>query len=287
MLSLLNMKLKQSLAIAYIRTKFKILATRSKRKAAEEAFTLFCTPLIKPIKEIPQLFKEAESLQFESNGLKVQGYRWNHPKKNKVMVLHGFSSAACKFERYIASLLDKGYEVLAFDAPAHGNSEGKTVNVVQYSDMIKKAISLYGPIDSFIAHSFGGLAISLTLEVLPHDEHTKVVFIAPATETTSAVKTAFEILQLHNSKVKEIFNNIIYELGGKPTEWYSIKRAMKNIKAKILWIHDEEDDVTPIADVLKVKEDNHSNIEFIFTKGLGHRKIYRDNTVRNAVINFL
>ncbi|HTC00582.1 MAG TPA: alpha/beta fold hydrolase [Ferruginibacter sp.] len=281
------MKLKQSLAIAYIRTKFKILATMSKRKAAEEAFTLFCTPLIKPITEIPQLFKEAESLQFESNGLKVQGYRWNHPQQKKVMVLHGFSSAACKFERYIASLIDKGYEVLAFDAPAHGNSEGKTVNVVQYSDMIKKAMGLYGPIDSFIAHSFGGLAISLTLEVLPHDEHTKVVFIAPATETTSAVKTAFEILQLHNSKVKEIFNNIIYELGGKPTEWYSIKRAMKNIKAKILWIHDEEDDVTPIADVLKVKEDNYPNIEFIFTKGLGHRKIYRDNAVRNAVVNFL
>jgi pimeloyl-ACP methyl ester carboxylesterase len=287
MLPLLNMKLKQNLAIAYIRTKFKILAIMSKRKAAEEAFTLFCTPLVKPIKEIPQLFKEAESLQFESNGLKVQGYRWNHPQQKKVMVLHGFSSAACKFERYIASLIDKGYEVLAFDAPAHGNSEGKTVNVVQYSDMVKKAMSLYGPIDSFIAHSFGGLAISLTLEVIPHDEHTRVVFIAPATETTSAVKTAFEILQLHNSKVKEIFNNIIYELGGKPTEWYSIKRAMKNIKAKILWIHDEDDDVTPIADALKVKEDNYPNIEFMFTKGLGHRKIYRDNKVRNAVINFL
>lgn len=281
------MKLKQSLAIAYIRTKFKILATISKRKAAEEAFTLFCTPLIKPIKEIPQLFKEAESLQFESNGLKVQGYRWNHPQQKKVMVLHGFSSAACKFERYIASFIDKGYEVLAFDAPAHGNSEGKTVNVVQYSDMVKKAISLYGPIDSFLAHSFGGLAISLTLEVIPHDADTKVVFIAPATETTSAVKTAFEILQLNNSKVKEIFNNIIYELGGKPTEWYSIKRAMKNIKATILWIHDEDDDVTPIADVLKVQEDHYPNIEFIFTKGLGHRKIYRDNAVRAAVINFL
>jgi esterase/lipase len=287
MLPLRIMKLKQSLAIAYIRTKFKILATISKRKAAEEAFTLFCTPLIKPIKEIPQLFKEAESLQFESNGLKVQGYRWNHPQQKRVMVLHGFSSAACKFEKYIVSLIDKGYEVLAFDAPAHGNSEGKTVNVVQYSDMVKKAISLYGPIESFIAHSFGGLAISLTMEVLPHDEETKIVFIAPATETTSAVKTAFEILQLHNSKVKEIFNNIIYELGGKPTEWYSIKRAMKNIKAKILWIHDEDDDVTPIADVLKVKEDQYPNIEFIFTKGLGHRKIYRDNTVRTAVINFL
>ncbi len=138
MLPLRIMELKQSLAIAYIRTKFKILATISTRKTAEEAFKLFCPPLTKPITEIPQLFKDAEKLSFESNGLKIQGYRWNYPQQNKVLVLHGFSSAACKFERYIANLIDKGYEVLAFDAPAHGNSEGKTVNVVQYSDMIKK-----------------------------------------------------------------------------------------------------------------------------------------------------
>ena len=81
-------------------------------------------------------------------------------------------------------LENKGYEVLAFDAPAHGDSEGSTVNAIEYSEMIKKVIELYGPVEAFIAHSFGGIAISLALEQIPHDANTKIVFIAPATETT-------------------------------------------------------------------------------------------------------
>ena len=62
---------------------------------------------------------------------------------------------------------------------------------------------------------------------------------------------------------------------------------MNNIKASVLWIHDENDDITPLDDALKVKEDNHPNVEFMITKGLGHRKIYRDNTVVDAIVKFL
>ncbi|MBI3883767.1 MAG: alpha/beta hydrolase, partial [Sphingobacteriales bacterium] len=167
------------------------------------------------------------------------------------------------------------------------NSEGKTVNVVQYSAMIKKALELYGPVTNFVSHSFGGIAISLVMEEIPHDENTKIVLIAPATETTSAVDKAFEILQLGDSKIRKRFDKIIYKMSGRPTEWFSIRRAMQNIKAKVLWIHDEDDDTTPLTDVLKVKEDNYSNIEFIITKGLGHRKIYKDNTTRNTVTDFI
>ena len=62
---------------------------------------------------------------------------------------------------------------------------------------------------------------------------------------------------------------------------------MENIKATILWIHDEDDDITPLKDALKVKEQNFKNIEFVITKGLGHRKIYRDSNIKNMVVNFL
>jgi hypothetical protein len=65
------------------------------------------------------------------------------------------------------------------------------------------------------------------------------------------------------------------------------KRAMKNIKATVLWIHDESDDITPLADALKVKSENFPNIRFLITQGLGHKKIYRDNDIRNEVIDFL
>ncbi|HTF27758.1 MAG TPA: alpha/beta hydrolase, partial [Flavitalea sp.] len=64
-------------------------------------------------------------------------------------------------------------------------------------------------------------------------------------------------------------------------------RAINNIKAQILWIHDETDKVTPLHDALKVKEDNHANLAFIITTGLGHRRIYRDEKVIKTVIDFL
>jgi hypothetical protein len=45
--------------------------------------------------------------------------------------------------------------------------------------------------------------------------------------------------------------------------------------------------MTPWKDAKKVMDDKHYNIEFIVTKGLGHRRIYRDSNVSKAIIDFL
>jgi len=279
------MKLTQRLAIGYIQTKFKLLSALSKRKAAEKAFVVFGTPFMKSVSKAP--VKNAELIHFHLNQKKMNGYRWNHPQERKVLVLHGFGSAAHKFEDYATLLVAEGFEVLAFDAPAHGNSEGDTTNAIEYSEMIKEVLEKFGPIENFIAHSFGGISLSLALEQVPHTQNTKIVFIAPATETTSAVDGAFKMLKLKNEKVRSEFEKIIFEISGKETAWFSIRRAMQHIKASVLWVHDEDDDITPWADALKVKEDNHPNIQFILTKGLGHRKIYHDESVKKQVISFL
>jgi pimeloyl-ACP methyl ester carboxylesterase len=279
------MKLAQRLAIGYIQTKFKLLTIISKRKAAEKAFVLFSTPFLKSKRPSPT--RNADLLNFKLNGLTVKGYRWNHPKPHKVLILHGFGSAAYKFEQYVAPLTSKGYEVLAFDAPAHGDSEGKTTNAIEYAEMIRMVIGLYGPVQGFLAHSFGGIALSLALENTAHDANTKIVFIAPATETTSAVDGAFAMLKIKNAGVRKEFEDIIVKVSGKETAWFSMRRAMQHINAQVLWIHDEDDDITPLHDALKVKEDNHPNINFVITKGLGHRKIYKDPAIKEEVIAFL
>jgi pimeloyl-ACP methyl ester carboxylesterase len=279
------MKRSQRLKIAFIKTKFKLTGLFSSKKAAQQLFTVFCTPYVKTKRTHAP--KNGELVEFLLNNNKVKGYRWNHPKNKKVLIVHGFSSAAHKFDHYVAPLIEKGYEVLSFDAPAHGSSEGNTLNAVEYSAMVTEIIKQYGPISSFIAHSFGGIALSLALEALPHDENTKLVFIAPATETTTAIEFAFKMFDIDNAGVRKEFENIIYNISGRSTAWFSIRRAVKNINAKILWLHDEEDDTTPLSDALKVKEDNNPNVQFIITKGLGHRKIYHDAAVKKAVIDFL
>ncbi len=264
-----------------------MLSLLSTRKAAAEAFTLFCTPIDKSVIKVPSVFQFAETLQLKQQGCKINGYRWNKGKPVKVLILHGFSSQAYKFQHFVSPLVEKGYEVLAFDAKAHGSSEGKTVNAAEYCELIEIVMKNYGPVNRFIAHSFGGIALSLALEKTVHDENTKVVLIAPATETATAVDTAFAMLKIKNKKVRSAFDEIIYQLSGQPTTWFSIRRAMKNIKASVLWIHDEDDDITPLSDVIKVKDQHFPNIKFIITKGLGHRRIYRDKEIIKQVVDFL
>ena len=77
------MTLRKRLAVKYVRTKFKILSKLSKKKAAEAAFDLFITPQSRLLKALPPVFKKAEKLSFEFDGLKMQGFRWNHPAEKR------------------------------------------------------------------------------------------------------------------------------------------------------------------------------------------------------------
>ncbi len=280
------MKLAQKIAIGYVRARLNMLAVVSPASAAEKALTLFSTPQYKSTAEAPEIFKLSERQVFKLHGKKISGFRWNHPQPKKLLILHGFESSSYKFDHFISRGIKQGYEVLAFDALAHGQSEGKTINLPQYVDMIRKVVELYGPINAFICHSFGGIAASLYLETVQHGPQTKLVLIAPATESVTAMNSFFTFLQLPD-KVRKEFDALVEKRSGHKPAYFSIGRAMKHIRASVLWIHDEDDKITPISDVMKVSSKQYPNIEFVFTRGLGHSRIYRDAEVKKRVFSFL
>ena len=280
------MSLAKRLAVRFIRTRLSLLGKVSKRKAAEKAFEIFTTPPTRVKKELPPIFKKAECLQFSFQELPIYGYRWNHPQEKKVLILHGFESSVVNFDKYIQPLLKKGYEVLAFDAPAHGRSGGKIINAVDYKNFIQHILSHYGPITNFITHSFGGLALSLTLEEVPHDETWKVVFIAPATESERAMQNFFHLVKL-DDEIKNEFRKLVEEANGKPLSWYSVARASENIKAQVLFLQDKLDAQTPFADVEPIMQKGYPNFRFVISEGLGHRRIYKDASTIKTIMEFL
>lgn len=279
------MTLAQTLAIGYLRLQLKALLLFSKKAAARRAFTIFCTPMRKSVKPVATT-AIPENISFELEGHRVAGYRWNHPQQAKVLLLHGFESSAASFSHFVDPLLQKNYEVIAFDAPAHGHSGGRQVTLPMYIETIRKINRLYGSVTMYIAHSFGGLALAHFLETHQHDASTKAVFIAPATETTTAIDFFFQLLRV-NGKLREAFDELIHEKSGEWPSHFSIRRAMKHIRASVLWVHDERDELTPIGDALKIKEDKATNVEFVITKGLGHSRIYRDPDMVQRIIAFL
>jgi alpha-beta hydrolase superfamily lysophospholipase len=106
-------------------------------------------------------------------------------------------------------LLKKGYEVLAFDAPAHGRSSGKRVNAIIFRDFIKFVCQHYGPVQSFIAHSFGGLAVCMALAETQHDENYRIALVAPATETKTAVDHFFQFIKLDDAEVRKSLRKLL------------------------------------------------------------------------------
>jgi pimeloyl-ACP methyl ester carboxylesterase len=274
------------IATAMIRARLNLLAVISPRMAARAALKLFFTPFGRRNIRMPDVFRKAEHLRFRSGGGWVQLYRWNHPAAKKFLILHGFSSCAFKFDAYVMPMVRRGYEVLAIDAPAHGRSEGRRVSLTDYMQAIRDVESGYGPFEAYMAHSFGGLAVSLHLEDKVSDARPRLALVAPATETRRAIDTFFRFMQL-DGRVRARFETLIREKSGREPDYFSISRAAPGMAAEVLWVHDEDDDLTPLDDARPVMEAGLPHIRFHITRGLGHRRIYRDPEVRRAIINFL
>ena len=282
------MKLAQRFLISYYKTKLRTIGLVSPRKAAEAAFELFCTPYGGRVKtKEPAIFQKAEKLSFDFEGKTIRGFRWipEHPNGKKVLIVHGFRSLSYKFEKYIGLLKKEGFEVLAFDAPAHGASDGKLINAYLYKRTLLTIEALYGPVYGIMGHSLGGLAAALAFEELSNTENRKLVLIAPATETIRAIEGFFDIVPV-TEKVKAAFMELISEISGKPVSYYSVSRVVKEIKAPVLWVHDKHDPICTFADVKPLLSLDLPHVQFLITEHLGHSKVYKDSKVSTAIVQF-
>jgi alpha-beta hydrolase superfamily lysophospholipase len=282
------MKLEQRIVLGYYQAKLKVIELISTEKAAEAAFTLFCTPYSKrKTYTIPESFEKAEKLSFQFKGHEIHGFRWKSgvPTGLKVLICHGFDSFSYRFERYIKPLLKEGFEVFAFDAPAHGLSSGKTINALLYKDMIIEINNRYGSMDGIMAHSFGGLAAVLVIEELKGKIPKRLVLIAPATETTRSVGDFCRHLKISKS-VKAELEKILCKIGGNPAAWFSVSRVIQQISTPTLWLQDMKDTITPYDDMKHLKNLKLPHVEFVITDGLGH-SLYRTDSIANKAVEFL
>lgn len=283
----MKLKLTQRIAIGYYKTKIKTISLLSKRKAAEKAFVLFCTPYSgKPKRKAPAIFHNAQKLSIQLDNLTIRGWQWQPEKQNgkNILIVHGFDSCSYKFDKYIKLFLHEGYTVKAFDAPGHGISDGKMCNALMLKNTIVEVEKKYGNITHLMAHSMGGIAAALATEGLTHIE--KLVLIAPATETPRAIDNFYQFVPLGNT-VKEAMIEYIIELAQQPLSYFSVVRSVQQHTTPTLWLHDEGDWICPYEDVLPAQQLHLQHIEFYITKGLGHSKIYRDAKVTKKIIDFM
>lgn len=280
----------ERLYLKYLRTKFKTLGILSPNKAAQIAFDLFCTPYPKYKKtKAPAIFHQGEKLTLQlETGTLIKGFKWQaaQPNGKTILIAHGYASYFYKFEQYIQPLLKEGFNVIGFDAPGHGRSQGKHINVIIYRDALMAIMKAFGPIDHFIGHSLGGLTLSLIAETIDSPETHKFVLIAPATKTTTTFEGFFSLMRF-SQELKTAYNQLVETMAAKPISYFEADRAITHYKGKVLWVHDQEDPVCPFKDLENFKNNQPTNTEFLITNGLGHNKIYKTQAVIDKIVQFL
>ena len=224
--------------LQYLRTKFTTLGMVSPPVAGKLAFDLFCTPYPKYKKrKAPAVFHQAKELNItligdgikETGKTNIHGFEWNPLKPNgqTVLIVHGYASYFYKFEQYIQPLLKQGFRVIGFDAPGHGLSEGKHINIVIYKHAIEHIIKELGPIDHFIGHSLGAITLAMLAETIENPSKHKFVLIAPATKTTSTFERYFNMMRF-SPAIRTAFLDELEKRTKLPITYFEADRAIQN-----------------------------------------------------------
>jgi pimeloyl-ACP methyl ester carboxylesterase len=282
------MKLTEKLALAYLSNKIKLVEKFSISKAADVAFEIFCTPLTKYNRPAPKIFETGTPLQCKFLGHTVKGFKFGQQGNPTILICHGWDSCIYKFDKFIKELVNIGYQVFIFDAVAHGQSHGKTFNVYQYAQFVNFINETYGPMQNFLAHSLGGMAIVLGTFFNKNliNNKTKLVLIAPGGEGRHFFDTYYKMLNV-SAPIQKAMETKVYETCGQKMPWFSTIKHIKKLNNPTLWLHDFKDDACPIIYAQEVADLQKPNITFEFSNGLGHSMIYRDAGRKKIIFDFL
>ena len=221
------------------------------------------------------------------NDLDVAVYIWQDKKTKPqatVLFIHGWNGRGTQVANYIKPLNARGYRVLSFDAPAHGNTPGKRTSVLEFIDVVFALDKHYGPFDATITHSLGGMAITFAMAkglVIK-----RAACICPPKNFQVLTDNFQHILSLPESVMKVLLRRT-YESHGQVTrDAVDTLNNVKNLSCSGLLIHDEDDDEISWHSSEEIAR-AWPNARFIKTRGLGHRRIIHDKEVVRQIIDFI
>lgn len=270
---------------SFIKIIGKILQFISPNLATMGAMRLFETPIDYPTpKREKMMAKSAQhkTLAIPTINKTVHILSYGYSKK-KVLLCHGWAGRSTQLFMVADKLLENGYMVFSFDAPAHAKSSGKKTNMIEYIETIKTIHKEFGPFEAAVGHSFGGMAILNTQAEQPIFK--KLVSIGAADLVSGIIKRFVENLELQPKIATKMQRN--YEKDWKiKVDDFSGSHNAKNISVPALIVHDAKDGDVPVSCAEKIRL-NLQNGRLLITNGLGHTKILRDKTTMNIVATFI
>ncbi len=242
---------------------------------------MFCTP---PTSRVPSTARAvlagAKRSSVVSGGRRVAAWRWGEGPA--VALMHGWGSRAARLAVHVPALLERGFSVVAFDAPAHGESEGTLGSGLQAARALldlARSVPLYGA----IGHSLGAAATLIALDGGLKLE--RAVLISPPSDISSYADRFADVFALTPAAYRAMRQRTEARLDFRWDDFNLVTMASRRSEP-VLLVHDRQDD--------EVTWDNGARLAaawrgatIVSTEGLGHHKIAHDAGVVLRAADFL
>lgn len=222
-------------------------------------------------------------IPFEGGELAVTTWGDNGPT---VLLMHGWGGARAQMTGFVEPLLAAGYRVVAYDQPAHGESDGKMTNVLEIAPTMDLVMQREGKIDAIIAHSFGTLITSYALVKRNFPAPSRLVYLGSFNRLLDSLPRFQVLANLPDEIMHGLRDMITENFGENVLEEIVNENFVKQIHIPALMFHDRADNVTPVEDSRAIAN-AWDEAQYIETNGLGHRGALQSVEVHEQVKQFL
>ncbi len=253
---------------------FNVLANLNPKKLRKDGFQLFCTPLQTKLKPYHHEFlNPARDAVVSIGGNQIQTYKWGAGSRC-VLLVHGWASHTFRWKNYLQPLVESGFTVYALDAPAHGNSSGKIMNLAIYESVIAEFLKTKPAITCIISHSLGCFAVAFYLHQNPASAIQKIVLLATPSNVGEFFNHYAKHLSLSAKALTLIKEQFEMELKHK-LSFFSIVGFGKKLSTDALIIHDKSDRECLYTEAVKLAA-VWKNAKLHLTEGLGHELKHKE-----------
>lgn len=248
--------------------------------ATELALHVFTSPRRheRPERE-HELAASGETLRLDGGRLAAHRFGEGRP----VVLMHGWEGRGLQLGAFVAPLVDRGFSVIAPDAPGHGDSEGARATLRDFADTLHAVQERVGPFAGLVAHSFGGAAATLAMtEGLRADA---AVFVGSPSSMTARVREFLGLVGLPDA-LAPLLEDRVGEVVGRHPRDVEVRTLGAEIETPLLVVHDEEDREVSFACAADYAE-AFADARLLATRGLGHRRILRDPVVVERAAAFV
>jgi len=175
---------------------------------------------------------------------------------------------------------------VAYDQPAHGDSTGKTTNLLEIAPTMDLIAKQEGDFHAIIAHSFGTLITSYALTNLNFPPPERLIYFGAFNQLLDSLPR-FQVLAGLSDEIIAGLRAMIYENFGKEVlDAIVNEKLVPRIQIPALMFHDVADNVTPVEDSRAVAG-VWQHAQLIETEGLGHRGALQSKSIQEQVVKFL